>query len=95
MIRELSEATGPTNFHCGSLANPISMMMLEHQHCDAILDALHETTGAYEVPDDACGSYRALYDGLAALEADTNLHIHKENDVLFPAVIAMEKRQLQ
>ena len=33
---------------------------------------------------------RALYEGLAALEADTHLHIHKENNVLFPAVLDLE-----
>jgi iron-sulfur cluster repair protein YtfE (RIC family) len=30
--------------------------------------------------------------GLAELEADTHLHVHKENNHLFPAVTAMEER---
>ena len=32
-------------------------------------------------------SYRALYEALAQLETDTHLHVHKENNVLFPAVL--------
>jgi iron-sulfur cluster repair protein YtfE (RIC family) len=30
--------------------------------------------------------------GLAELEADTHLHVHKENNHLFPAVISLEER---
>lgn len=29
--------------------------------------------------------------GLAELEADTHLHVHKENNHLFPAVMLLEK----
>ena len=43
-------------------------------------------------PADGCASYQALYEGLAELEADTHLHVHKENNVLFPAVVALEER---
>jgi regulator of cell morphogenesis and NO signaling len=38
----------------------------------------------YVAPADACGSYRALFDACTALEADLHVHIHLENDVLFP-----------
>ena len=44
---------------------------------------------AIAYPADACASYRSLYERLAALEADTHLHIHKENNVLFPAVLRL------
>ena len=46
--------------------------------------AEHDNVG---VPDDGCASYKALYEGLAELEADTHLHVHKENNFLFPAAI--------
>ena len=35
-----------------------------------------------------------LFRGLAELEADTHLHVHKENNVLFPMVERIE-RQLE
>ena len=47
-------------------------------------------TDGYQPPADGCASYRALYAGLAELEADTHLHVHKENNLLFPAVVALE-----
>lgn len=90
MIRELSAADAAPSFHCGSLQNPISVMMFEHERVGELLERMHELTGSYTPPPDACASYTALFAGLAELEADTRLHVHKENNVLFPAVIALE-----
>lgn len=93
MIRELcAAADGPVPFHCGSLRNPISMMLVEHDRAGELLETLRDGTDDYTVPDDACASYRALYRGLAELESDTHLHVHKENNLLFPAVLAAEEQ---
>ncbi|MEO8697420.1 MAG: hemerythrin domain-containing protein [Acidimicrobiales bacterium] len=91
MIRELAAATAAPAFHCGSLSNPIRVMMSEHDTVGELLARLRNSTNGYRVPDDGCASYQALYRGLAELEADTHLHIHKENNVLFPAVFASER----
>ncbi len=92
MIRELATATAPPNLHCGSLQDPISVMMTEHDRAGELLAKLRQQTSGYRWPTDGCASYRAFYDGLAELEADTHLHVHKENNVLFPAVVALEQR---
>jgi regulator of cell morphogenesis and NO signaling len=93
MIRELCSASGPISFHCGSLRNPISMMMIEHDRAGALLEQLRDRTVDYIAPPDACASYRALYQGLAELESDTHLHVHKENNLLFPAVVRIESER--
>ena len=90
MIRELAAAETAPTFHCGTLRNPIGMMSIEHDRAGELLAHLRELTGGYEPPDDGCTSYQALYAGLADLEADTHLHVHKENNLLFPAVVALE-----
>lgn len=90
MIRELVTATVRPAFHCGSLQNPISVLMAEHDRAGELLSTLRDLTNDYRTPDDGCASYRALSDGLAELEVDTHLHVHKENNVLFPAVVALE-----
>ena len=90
MIRELAEATEAPAFHCGTLSNPIGMMLSEHDSVGELLAKLRESAGDYKAPEDGCGSYHALYAGLAELEADTHMHVHKENNVLFPAVIKAE-----
>jgi regulator of cell morphogenesis and NO signaling len=92
MIRELATATERPSFHCGSIANPISVMMSEHDRVGDLLAALRLMTGDYTAPAEGCASYRALFDGLAELEADTHLHVHKENNLLFPAVVELEQR---
>jgi regulator of cell morphogenesis and NO signaling len=90
VIRELASAdTAPTS-HRGTLRNPISVMLREHDHAGELLAQLRAATDGYVVPDDACASYTALYTGLEELEADTHLHVHKENNLLFPAVIELE-----
>ena len=94
MIRELATAHVRPTFHCGSVRNPISVMEREHDTAGALLARLRELTGGYTSPADGCTSYEMLYRGLAELEADTHLHVHKENNVLFPMVERIE-RQLE
>jgi regulator of cell morphogenesis and NO signaling len=69
-------------------------MLRDHDELGALLQDLRTSTNDYSVPDDGCASYRALFDGLAQLEADTHLHVHKENNVLFPRVVVLEDRRL-
>lgn len=92
MIRQLAAAGSVRSFHCGSLANPISVMLGEHDRAGGLLAELRALTGDYQTPADGCASYRACYDGLARLEADTHLHVHKENSLLFPTVVELERR---
>jgi regulator of cell morphogenesis and NO signaling len=58
----------------------------DHEAAGDLLDRLRADTGGFTPPADGCGSYRAFYAGLAELDADTRLHVHKENNLLFPAV---------
>jgi len=95
MVRELAVATEATSFHCGSIGNPINMMRYEHVQVGEMLAGMRRLSNDYSVPDDACASYRAFYQGLAMLESDTHLHIHKENNILFPSVLECEGRLAQ
>jgi regulator of cell morphogenesis and NO signaling len=78
---------GRREFPFGPITGPIRTMLAEHDRTGELLEELRRATGGYSAPADACASYRSLYDRLAALEADTHLHVHKENNVLFPAVL--------
>lgn len=92
MIRDLATAVtstpGPA-FPGRGVLQPIAVMLREHDRVGELLAELRAVTSGYVVPDDGCASYQALYAGLAALEADTHLHVHKENNLLFPAVEAL------
>ena len=56
----------------------------------AVREGLRHATGDYALPDDACLSFRALYERLIELELDLHKHIHLENNVHFPRAVAME-----
>lgn len=62
---------------------PVRVMQHEHDMHGENLEELREITGNYEIPEGACGTWRALYEGLAALQRDLMEHIHLENNVLF------------
>jgi regulator of cell morphogenesis and NO signaling len=92
MVRQLAAAEMAPMFHCGSLTNPISVLLTEHDVVGELLAQLRELTDGYQTPAGGCASYAALFTGLAEMEADTHLHVHKENNVLFPAVVALEQQ---
>jgi regulator of cell morphogenesis and NO signaling len=83
--------TDRPELHCGSIENPISQMEYEHDNAGKALDKMRRITSDYKLPDDACNTFKALYDGLKALEADLHEHIHLENNILFPKAIELEK----
>lgn len=90
MIRELEQAEGAISLHCGSLANPIRMMEHEHQNVGDALERFRVLTDDYTPPQWACNTYRAMVDALAAFEGDMHLHVHKENNILFPRALRLE-----
>lgn len=89
---EKSQTTGePLPHSCfGTIQNPIRMMFLEHDNAGDALKQLRQLTSSYTTPADGCVSYNTLYQALADFEADLHQHIHKENNILFPRVIALE-----
>jgi regulator of cell morphogenesis and NO signaling len=76
------------------IASPIAAMEAEHAEAGAALKRLRSLTGGYAPPDWACPTFRGLYYGLAQLEHEMHIHVHLENDVLFPraARLAIARR---
>jgi regulator of cell morphogenesis and NO signaling len=67
---------------------PIRVMEREHDEHGERLARIRALTGDHQAPPEACATWRALYDGLARLEAELMLHIHLENHVLFARALA-------
>jgi regulator of cell morphogenesis and NO signaling len=76
----------------GSIANPIARMEREHANAGDALGEIRALTNDFSLPSYACSTVRALYEGLRVLESDLHVHIHLENNILFPRAIALEKR---
>lgn len=64
----------------------IGLAEKEHEDAGQILETLIDLTNNYSINDDMCDSYKALYIGLSKFDEDIRLHIHKENNILFPKV---------
>lgn len=73
--------------HGRAAAMPIHVMEEEHQDHGRNLERLGELTGDFRPPAEACGTWRALYLGLAELRRELMDHIHLENHVLFPRAL--------
>ncbi len=78
--------------HFGSVQNPINMMQMEHEVVGENLAAIRKLSHDYTLPEDACASYSLLYRLLDEFEDDLHLHIHLENNILFPKAVDLEKR---
>jgi regulator of cell morphogenesis and NO signaling len=71
------------------IAAPIAVMEGEHDHAGALLAELRSITGGYVAPSWACETFRALYHGLSELEAAMHVHVHLENNILFPRALSL------
>ena len=73
-----------------SVGTPIERMFEEHDDAGTLLAAIRRLANNFHPPQDACMSYKALYQALGEFERDLHQHIHLENNILFPKVIAAE-----
>ena len=75
-----------------SVQRPIDCMMHDHEDVGEAFHRIHELTDDLHAPEEACSIWNECYRLVAELERDTHIHIHKENNILFPAGIEAEKR---
>jgi regulator of cell morphogenesis and NO signaling len=73
-----------------TVKNPIYSMMKEHDSAGELMRQIRVASGEYKTPSDACTSYQAAYQGLEDFEKDLHLHVHLENNILFPRAVDLE-----
>lgn len=76
----------------GTVQNPIQMMMAEHDTEGERFRKIAELTNNYTPPADACNTYIVTFGLLKEFEDDLHMHIHLENNILFPKAIELEKQ---
>lgn len=79
----------------GTVQNPIQMMMDEHTTEGDRFRKIETLSNNYTPPEDACNTYRVTIALLKEFEQDLHLHIHLENNILFPKAIELEKELSQ
>jgi regulator of cell morphogenesis and NO signaling len=75
------------------LTDVIGVMERDHTRAQEALATFRALTGGYEPPANACPTFRGLYYGLAELEHRMRLHVHLENDILFPRALGLGGRR--
>ena len=76
----------------GTVENPLRMMESEHESAGKMMTAINHLSGCYTPPKNACGTFKVLYQELKEFEQDLHVHVHLENNILFPKAIALEKQ---
>jgi regulator of cell morphogenesis and NO signaling len=67
-----------------SITHPIAHMRHEHDDTADHLSKIEHLTHGMQLPTGACASWTALYTGVKKFTDDLVVHMHLENDVLFP-----------
>jgi len=80
--------------HFVTVVNPINMMEHEHETVGDLLKQIALISNKYTPPEWACNTFKALYAKLDEFEQDLHIHVHLENNILFPKAIEIEKSLL-
>jgi regulator of cell morphogenesis and NO signaling len=95
-IRKMAGSNKLTEMpHFGTVENPVNMMRHEHDTEGERFRKIAVLSNDYTPPADACNTYRVSYAMLKEFEQDLHLHIHLENNILFPAAIQREKELME
>ena len=78
--------------HCGTIANPIRVMVMEHEDEKERHQRICDLTNGYSAPADASEDYKLLVAGLKDFAADLQEHTHIENDIIFPYCQRIEEK---
>lgn len=91
MVKAKQENTKAELPSFGSIKNLIETMMEEHTTEGDRFRKIEELSNNYTTPEDGCNTYRVTFALLDEFEQDLHLHIHLENNILFPKAIELEK----
>jgi len=69
----------------------IQAMISDHDFEGERFKKIAQLTNNYTTPDDGCNTYRLTYSLLEEFQDDLHIHIHLENNILFPKAIGLEK----
>ena len=91
MVKAKEEGTKLAAPNFESIQFPIQAMMNEHTNEGDRFRLIEELSNNYTTPEDGCNTYKVTFALLKEFEQDLHLHIHLENNILFPRAIELEK----
>jgi regulator of cell morphogenesis and NO signaling len=70
-----------------TILSEISRLSEEHEFAGGAMDKINVITNGYKVPADGCNTYQVAFRLLKEFEDDLHIHVHLENNVLFPKLL--------
>ena len=77
--------------HFNTVETPINTMVDEHEVVGKSMEEIRELSNNFSLPEDSCASYAYLFKSLKEFEDDLHIHVHLENNILFPKALELEK----
>ena len=81
--------TSPNN---SFVKKPIQLLEAEHVQASSVLSEIKNITQNFSIPANAAKEYQKLMEHLKEFEMEFHVHLHIENNILFPKVIALEEQ---
>lgn len=73
-----------------TIQDPILAMKDDHDNEEKGFDVLSDLTHNYSIPREGYYAFRATYAAMKDLDEDLKIHMHLENNILFPKAIKFE-----
>ena len=70
-----------------TIHSEIERMFGEHDFAGGAMDKINRLTKNYQIPEDACKTYEVTLKLLQQFEDDLHVHVHLENNILFPKAL--------
>lgn len=84
-----STATIPALEDKATIISEITRMQGEHELAGGAMDKINVLTHHYMIPGDACNTYRVALKLLEQFEDDLHIHVHLENNILYPKALKL------
>ena len=72
-----------------TIISEITRMTGENEFAGGAMDKINELSHRYAVPEDGCNTYRVAYKLLEQFEDDLHIHVHLENNILYPKAMKL------
>ena len=72
-----------------TVISEITRMKGEHEFAGGAMDKINVLSDNYSVPADGCSTYQVTYKLLEQFEDDLHIHVHLENNILYPKALKL------
>ena len=74
-----------------TIISEINRIKGEHEFAGGAMDKINVLSDNYSVPADGCSTYQVAYKLLEQFEDDLHIHVHLENNILYPKALSLAK----